>query len=144
MSQAPKVNSATIAPKLAFKKIGRFELSGLAVALLAGILAGLLMLLPVVYWYRLEQATAPLRNKRDYAHDTSTATLTADWNVYQSLKGKNSMLGPFSPVSWSQHAFKDNLVSAGDNILDGYRTSSSTRLSDFDFAPRPPMSEVRA
>jgi tetratricopeptide (TPR) repeat protein len=111
-----------------------FELSNLAIAHVAGILAGLLMLLPVVYYYRIEKATEPLRGKRDYAHDSSPATLTSDWNLYQSLKDKNSLLGPFSPVLWAQANFRDNLIAAGDNILDGYRTSTSTRLSDFDFA----------
>ncbi len=112
----------------------RFELSNLAIAHMAGILAGLLMLLPVVYYYRIEKATEPLRSKRDYAHDASMDTLTADWNLYESLKDKNSLLGPFSPVLWAQANFRDNLIGAGDNILDGYRSSSSTRLSDFDFA----------
>ena len=112
---------------------GKFEFSSLAIAHLAGILAGLLMLLPVVYYYRIEKATEPLRNKRDYAHDTSADTLTSDWNVYQSLKDRNSLLGPFSPVIWAQTNFRDNLINAGENILDGYRTSSNTRLSDFDF-----------
>jgi len=110
-----------------------FELSNLAIAHVAGILAGLLMLLPVVYYYRIEKATEPLRGKRDYAHDSSPATLTADWNLYQSLKDKNSLLGPFSPVLWAQATFRDNLIAAGDNILDSYRASTSTRLSDFDF-----------
>ena len=118
----------------AVRRKGRFEFSNLAIAHLAGILAGLLMLLPVVYYYRIEKATEPLRLKRDYAHDGSADTLTADWNLYESLKDKNSMLGPVSPVVLSQGNFRDNLINAGDNILDGYRSSSSTRLSDFDFA----------
>ncbi len=125
------VPNATIKP---ISKRRHFDLSNLAIAHLAGILAGLLMLLPVFYYYRIEKATAPLRAKRDYAHDTSGDTLTADWNLYQGLKDKNSLLGPFSPVGWAQTNFRDNLMSAGDNILDGYRSSSDTRLSDFDFA----------
>jgi hypothetical protein len=111
----------------------RFEVSGLAVAHLAGILAGLLMLFPLVYYFRIEKATEPLRNKRDFAHDTSSDILNADWKLYQSLKDRNSLLGPLSPVVWAQADFRYNLLHAGDNILDGYRSSSSTRLSDFDF-----------
>jgi hypothetical protein len=107
--------------------------SNLAIAHLAGILAGLLMLMPVAYYYRISQATEPLRAKRDYAHDP-LQTLAADWQLYQSLKDHSSLLGPFSPVVWANAHFRDNLLSAGDNILDGYRTSSDTRLSDFDWS----------
>lgn len=111
----------------------RFEMGNLAIAHLAGILAGLLMLLPVVYYYRIEKATEPLRSKRDYAHD-SAQVLASDWNLYQSLKSRNSLLGPFSPMNWAETAFRDNLIAAGDNILDGYRTSANTHLSDYDWS----------
>ena len=110
----------------------RFEVGNLAIAHLAGILAGLLMLLPVIYYYRIEKATEPLRSKRDYVHD-SAQTLSSDWALYQSLKRRNSMLGPFSPMNWAETAFQDNLLAAGDSILDSYRTSSNTRLSDYDW-----------
>ncbi len=112
----------------------RFLISSLAFFHLAGILAGLLMLLPVVYYFRIEKATEPLRSNRDYAHDSSSLTMTSDWNLYRSLKDRNSLLGPFSPVVWAQAKFLHNLISAGNNILDGYRNSSNPRLSDFDFA----------
>jgi tRNA A-37 threonylcarbamoyl transferase component Bud32 len=113
---------------------GRFESSNMAIAALAGILAGLLILLPVVCFYRIEKATEPLRSKRDYAHDNSAEIVNADWALYQSLKGKNSLLGPFSPVVWAETSFRYDLVEAGDNILDAYRTSSDTKLSDFDWS----------
>ncbi len=114
-------------------RTGRFEMGNLAIAHLAGILAGLLMLLPVVYYYRIEKATEPLRSKRDYAHD-SAQIVASDWNLYQSLKSRNSMLGPFSPMNWAETALRDNLIAAGDNILDGYRTSSNPHLSDYDWS----------
>jgi hypothetical protein len=108
-------------------------MGNLAIAHLAGILAGLLMLLPAIYYYRIEKATEPLRSKRDYAHD-SAQVVASDWNLYQSLKSRNSLLGPFSPMNWAETAFRDNLIAAGDNILDGYRTSSNTHLSDYDWS----------
>jgi serine/threonine protein kinase len=111
----------------------RLMVSNLAIAHLAGVLAGLLMLMPVAYYYRISKATEPLRAKRDYAHDPAQ-TLASDWGLYQSLKDRNSLLGPFSPVVWAETALRDNLIAAGDNILDGYRTSSDTRLSDFDWS----------
>ncbi len=114
-------------------KTKRWELGNLAIAHLAGILAGLFMLMPLAYYWRLETATAPLREARDYAHD-SQATLASDWSLYRTLKQRNSLLGIFSPVMWAEHSLHSNLVSAGDNILDGYRSSSDTRLSDFDWS----------
>ncbi len=130
-----KVSLKADAPSLprVIVKTRRWELGNLAIAHLAGILAGLFMLMPVAYYWRLETATAPLREARDYAHD-SQATLASDWSLYKTLKQRNSMLGMFSPVMWAEHSLHSNLVSAGDNILDGYRSSSDTRLSDFDWS----------
>jgi serine/threonine protein kinase len=125
--------SAALGPPIKLKLRPRgFEVGNLAIAHLAGILAGLLMLLPVAYYYRIEKATEPLRSKRDYVHD-SAQTLASDWTLYQSLKRRNSMLGFFSPMNWAETAFRDNLMAAGDSILDGYRTGSNTRLSDYDW-----------
>ena len=120
-------------PVRAFPRKRKFLLSNLAIAHLAGILAGLLMLLPVVYYYRIQRATEPIRSKRDYAHDPPE-TLASDWALYQSLKSRNSLLGRLSPVTWAETVFRDNLLAAGDNILDGYRASSDTKPGDFDWS----------
>lgn len=126
---ARPVPAATLNPP---RRKRRFELSSLAIAHLAGILAGLLMLLPVVYYYRIQRATEPLRAKRDYAHEPAE-TLASDWALYESLKGRNTF-GGISPVSLSERIFRDNLIAGGDNILDGYRASSDTKPGDFDWS----------
>ncbi len=66
------------------------------VALLAGILAGLLLFIPIGSYYRFSAAAARLRAPKDYAH-YSTQSLAADWNLYQNLKSSNHFLG----VYWS-------------------------------------------
>jgi serine/threonine protein kinase len=103
------------------------------IALVAGLVLGFCVLMPVAYFWRLEAATAPLRGNHDYAHD-SIQTMVADWTLYKTLKQRNSMMGPFSPVAWAENSLHKNLIAAGDNIIDGYRASSDTRLSDFDWA----------
>jgi serine/threonine protein kinase len=108
------------------------ETGNLAIALLAGLLAGLLLFIPVGYYYRLYAALAPLRAPRDYAHEPAQA-LAADWNLYQGLNRKASFLGMFSPVSGAASALQKNLTAAADGIIDGYRSSSDNHLNDFDW-----------
>ena len=111
----------------------RHETGNLAVALLAGILAGLLLFMPVAYIYRMRSALEPLRSIRDYAHDPAQ-TLASDWGLYQDLKRRNAFLGELSPVLWAEDSLRSNLLAAADNIIDGYRNSSDVHPSDFDWA----------
>jgi serine/threonine protein kinase len=109
------------------------EVGNLTIALLAGVLAGLLLLIPVGYYYRLYNALSPLRGPRDYAHEPAQA-LAADWNLYQGLNRKASFLGMLSPVAGAASGFQKNLMAAADGIIDGYRSSSDNHLNDFDWA----------
>ena len=109
------------------------EMGNLTIALLAGVLAGLLLLIPAGYYYRVYQALAPLRGPRDYTHEPAQA-LAADWNLYQGLSRKASFLGMFSPVAGAASSLEKNLMAAADGIIDGYRSSSDNHLNDFDWA----------
>jgi hypothetical protein len=106
--------------------------TNVAIALLAGILAGLLIFIPIGAYYRAWRQTSHLRGHRDYAH-ASVQSITADWNSYRELKEKHGLLGPFSPVAGLDSAMQANLIGAADNILDTFRSSSDTQLRDFDW-----------
>ncbi len=107
--------------------------SNVAIALLAGVLVGLLIFIPIGAYYRAWRETSHLRDHRDYAH-ASVQAIDSDWNAYRDLRKKNGLLGPFSPVAGLDSAMHANLVGAAENILDTFRNSSDFQLHDFDWA----------
>jgi eukaryotic-like serine/threonine-protein kinase len=111
----------------------RAWLSNITLALAAGLLVGLLVFMPLGYYYRFRMASAPLRTVKDYAHD-DLETLNSDWTLYQVLNQRNRFLGQFSPVRTLEAPLRANLLSAADNIIDGFRNNSDGDLSDFDWS----------
>jgi hypothetical protein len=108
------------------------ELSNVAIAMLAGILAGVLILFPVTYVYRFWTTAAKLRINKDYAHQ-STDLITADWTLYQQLKTRGGFLVHLAPIAELDALMRNHLLSAGDNILDQYRSSTDAQLKDYDW-----------
>ena len=107
--------------------------TNLAIALFAGIAAGLLVFIPLGYYFRVYNEMAPLRAVRDYSHD-APGQIDSDWTLYQDLKTRTQFLGPLSPLSFVEGRVRGNLLNAADSIIDGYRASAITRPSDFDWA----------
>ena len=102
-------------------------------ALAAGLIAGLAIFIPIGHFYRVYAQISPLRGSHDYAHE-SAKVLAEDWNLYQSSKHKEEFWGSFSPVGLADRPMRNNLIAAADNIIDSYRGSNDTRLSDFDWS----------
>ena len=120
--------------KAVAKVIGpRSDASNVAIALLAGILAGLLIFIPIGYFYRTWMEARPLRARHDYAH-ADIGTIKADWNLYQELRKRHTVLSEFSPIAALDGLMHDDFAAAGENILETFRSSSDTRLSDFDWS----------
>jgi len=109
------------------------ELSNIAIALLAGILAGLLILIPVTYSYRFWTSAAKLRVTKDYAHQ-SNEVIVSDWALYQQLKTRGGILTQLAPIADLDALMRNNLLNAADNILDQFRGSTDVQLRDFDWA----------
>ena len=82
------------------------DVANLAVALLAGALAGLVLFIPIGYYYH---ATRPLRSAKDYAHQ-DIALLNSDWKLYQNLDPKHSAVARFWPGLSIDDQMKSNLV----------------------------------
>jgi serine/threonine-protein kinase len=128
-----KAASAPAAPtphKWSFMRPGN---TNVAIALMAGMLAGLAVFVPVVYYVRVYNEVTPLRATRDYAHEAPSA-IDADWDLYQELKTRTAFLGFTSPLNLAQGRMRSNLVNAADTIIDGYRASALTNPADFDWA----------
>lgn len=105
----------------------------MAIALLVGVLAGLLIFIPISYYRRFRAVSAPLLQRRDYSHE-SRQSLIADWSLYQSLKDRFRFLGEYTPIQPVEKALDANLVASAGNILDSFRHSTDARLGDFDWA----------
>jgi serine/threonine protein kinase len=125
---APK--AAAVSHRWRFMQPGS---TNVAVALITGIAAGLLVFIPFGYYFRLYNEMEPLRVARDYAHD-APALIDSDWTLYENLKARTQFLGPISPLVFVEGRLRGNLLAAGDSIIDAYRTSATTRPSDFDWA----------
>jgi predicted Ser/Thr protein kinase len=111
----------------------RTDQATVLIALLAGVLSGLVVFIPIGYYYRFSKMSDPLRVQKDYAH-ADAALLAPDWTLYQALKQSNEFIGHFfSPASGLDQPMRANLLAAADNILAGFRNSSDGRLSDFDW-----------
>ena len=114
-------------------KVARADRTNFAIALLGGILAGLRLFMPFSYWYRLRTAAAPLQGRKDYAHQ-QLSVLSSDWSLYQDLKRRYPLGFAFPPANTLDSAVRTNFGAAAENIIDNFRNSSDTRLSDFDWA----------
>ena len=111
----------------------RSDRTNLAIALLGGILAGLLLFMPFSYWYRLRTAAAPIHLRKDYAHEPASV-LSSDWSLFQDLRRRYPLGLQFPPENSLASTLRLNLAAAAENIIDNFRNSSDTRLSDFDWS----------
>jgi len=132
-TSAADVGKPILVPKVKLRHKKEWDgLTNVAIALLAGMLAGLVLFIPVNYFYRLSHLTQHLKANRDYAHE-DWQTIESDWALYKELKQRNRFLHRFSPVNGLREPLRQNLTSAAESILDGFRNSSDARLSDFDW-----------
>ena len=102
------------------------------VALLAGILAGLLIFIPIGSYYRYTHATDKLRGAKDYAHQSRQA-LAADWSLYQQLKKPPRFVAAWTSVPSLDSAMHDHMLAGAEDILDSFRHSADQQLFRFDW-----------
>ena len=128
-----EVHKPVLVPKIKLRHTKAWDdFTNVAIALLTGMLVGILLLIPISYSYRFSRLTQRLRANQDYAHE-DLQTIKNDWALYEDLQKKNRFLGQFSPVRSLVGPLRQNLMAAADSILDGFHHSSDTRLSDFDW-----------
>ena len=73
------------------------QINHLIWALAAGLLAGLLILMPIGFLIRFWMNSASLRAAQDYTQH-SLADISGDWQLYKDLEQQNAFLGGFSPA----------------------------------------------
>lgn len=107
----------------------------IVVALLWGLLAGLVVCVPLGYYYRFWRESNLLRGHLDFTR-ASVSDINRDWDLLQRIQRQNAFLGrmsPAGPLAANMHAA---LVEAGDEVIERYRnsTDSRVRVQDFDWS----------
>ena len=109
-----------------------FALSVL-VALSWGLLTGLVIFVPIGFYYRFQHESAPLAENVDYVH-APLARIDSDWNTLLRIQRRDAFLGSLSPAGRLSRSMRARLIETADEVIDRYRNSSDPTLADFDWA----------
>jgi serine/threonine protein kinase len=101
------------------------------VALCWGLLAGLVVCVPLGYYYRFGRESNALRSP-DFSH-ANVAEINRDWDLLQRVERQNAFLGGFSPAYHVAANVRTSLLQAGNEVIDRYRNNSDPRIQDFDW-----------
>jgi hypothetical protein len=102
------------------------------VALCWGLLAGLVVCVPLGYYYRFWRESNPLRGSLDYTR-ASAGEINRDWDLLQRVQRQNAFLGGLSPANHLEANVRAALLQAGNEVIEGYRNNSDPRIQDFDW-----------
>ena len=105
----------------------------IVVALLWGLLAGLIVCVPLGYYYRFWRESNVLRGHLDFTR-ASVSDINRDWDLFERIQRQNAFLGrmsPAVPLAANMHAA---LAEAGDEVIERYRNSPDSRVQDFDWS----------
>jgi serine/threonine protein kinase len=92
-------------------------------ALLAGILAGLLLFLPLAYHLRLEKISRSLGTPKDYS-SLGTDDLLSDWRLYQILRSRPGWGRRLVPTEAAETTFRANLLHSAGMPAERFRRSA--------------------
>jgi eukaryotic-like serine/threonine-protein kinase len=102
------------------------------VALCWGLLAGLVVCVPLGYYYRFWRESHILRGNLDYTR-ASVGEINRDWDLLQRVQRQNAFLGGMSPAGRLTTNVRASLLQAGNEVIEGYRNNSDPRIQDFDW-----------
>ncbi len=102
------------------------------VALCWGLLAGLVVCVPVGYYYRFTRESRPISGTLDYTR-RNVASINGDWDLFQKLQSRNAFLGTASPAKKLSSHLRAGLIQAADEIINRYRNSSDPDIQHFDW-----------
>jgi hypothetical protein len=102
------------------------------VALCWGVLAGLVVCVPLGYYYRFWHESNSLRGSLDYTR-ASVGEINRDWDLLQRVQRQNAFLGGLSPANHLEANVRAALLQAGNEVIERYRHNSDPRIQDFDW-----------
>jgi eukaryotic-like serine/threonine-protein kinase len=126
--QIPAVQAASVGGEDA-----SYETQNIAIALLAGLLSGLILFLPVTYYFRMREISRDLIQRKDYVLLPAWA-LAADWDRYRTFKQRDAWWRELFQMDKLERGFETNLIGSANNLIGRFRRSSDGRLGNFDWA----------
>ena len=111
----------------------QLRFGGMAVSMLAGLLVGFSLFIPLAYAWRLRDDVRAIQKHKDYTQ-LSGAELTADWDTYQRLMHGSKLVRSVTHAEKREDDFRRHLITSANSVLRRFRESSDLRLSDFDWA----------
>ena len=113
----------------ALKNVDFLPLRFVLLSLTAGVLIGLLLLVPGIQAIRFWIESGSIRHFKDYSH-RSVEEVAADWKLYRSLeRGANF----YTPMDSIRVPFRTNLIAAADDVIERYANSSNPSIAAFDW-----------
>ncbi len=101
-------------------------------ALSGGMLTGVLLFVPLIYFYRFWADSTPLRSNKSYAH-RPVQEVNSDWRLYKRLEQESRTLWNLLPLDKIGLPFRSSLSNAGKELIESYRNSSDPNLENFDW-----------
>ncbi len=132
---APKLVEAAPSKRVRvrFMKNAPPDITNLAIALLAGVLCGLVLFLPATRYFQLQEIRRSLAQRKDYVL-LPPSVLAADWQNYQSAKHRNFWWPRLSPNDDIEDGFRANLLDSANNLIGRFRRSSDDQPANFDWS----------
>ncbi len=115
------------------KKNAPSDVTNLAIALLAGVLCGLVLFLPATRYFELREIRRSLVQRKDYIL-LPASVLAADWQNYQTVKHRGLWWPRLSPNDDMEDAFRANLLDSANNLIGRFRRSSDDQPANFDWS----------
>ncbi len=114
-------------------KFRKNDRANMVIALLAGVLAGLLLFIPLTYYFRLRALSETLTARKDYVQ-ADPAVLTSDWQLYQLFKHGHSWWSSFLSPAELEDNLHSNLFVSADNLISRFRRSSIQDVKETEWA----------
>lgn len=102
---------------------GSRDLISVAVALLAGVLAGLLLFVPIAYHVHLREISRTIAQPKDYV-SLPPSELASDWQLYQTVQHRSWWWSQFFQTENLAARFHANLLASADKLIQRFRNGS--------------------
>ena len=119
--------------RLRVHKNSPHETTNLTIALLAGVLCGLMLFVPATRYFQIQGIRRNLTQRKDYGLLPASA-LAADWQSYQTAKHRGFWWPRMSSNDDIEDGFRANLLDSANNLIGRFRRSSDDQLANFDWS----------
>ena len=99
------------------------DLISIAAALLAGVLAGLLLFVPIAYHIHLREISRTIAEPKDYV-SLPSSELASDWQIYQTVQHRSWWGGQVFQTENLAARFHANLLASADKLIQRFRYGS--------------------